>query len=332
MSEQVRIIVVNWNGKAFLEECLQGLRRQTYRSFSVTLVDNGSTDGSPALVRDRFPEVHVIALKENRGFAEANNCALRDLKTPYVALLNNDAIADPRWLGYLVEALEQTKEAGFAASKMLYYDRPEVIDRCGDGYTRAGAGLLRGRGEPAGHYSRREWIFGACAGAALYRASMLKDIGLFNGDFFLLYEDVDLSFRAQLKGYKCLYVPEALIYHRGSGSLVHDSPLSVYYGHRNLEWVYVQNMPARLIPRTIIPHIIYNIAALCYFVVRGRGIDYLRAKKDALKGLKRALIKRRRIQDGRTADDSYIWGLLDRTELMHRLRGRGSRNSRDDRR
>jgi GT2 family glycosyltransferase len=332
MSEQVRIIVVNWNGKAFLEECLQGLRRQTYRSFSVTLVDNGSTDGSPALVRDRFPEVHVIALKENRGFAEANNCALRDLKTPYVALLNNDAIADPRWLGYLVEALEQTKEAGFAASKMLYYDRPEVIDRCGDGYTRAGAGLLRGRGEPAGHYSRREWIFGACAGAALYRASMLKDIGLFNGDFFLLYEDVDLSFRAQLKGYKCLYVPEALIYHRGSGSLVHDSPLSVYYGHRNLEWVYVQNMPARLIPRTIIPHIIYNIAALCYFVVRGRGIDYLRAKKDALKGLKRALIKRRRIQDGRTADDSYIWGLLDRTALMHRLRGRGSRNSRDDRR
>jgi GT2 family glycosyltransferase len=322
MSEQVRIIVVNWNGKIFLEDCLQSLRRQTYRSFSITLVDNGSTDGSAEFVSGRFPEVRVIALTENRGFAGANNCALRDLTTPYAALLNNDAVADPGWLASLVEALEQTKEAGFAASKMLCHDRPEVIDRCGDGYTRAGAALLRGRGEPTGHYGRREWIFGACAGAALYRASMFTDTGLFNEDFFLLYEDVDLSFRAQMKGHKCLYVPEAVVYHKGSGSLIHDSPLSVYYGHRNLEWVYIQNMPARLIPRTIVPHLIYNIAALCYFIVRGRGIDYLRAKKDALKGLKTALKKRRQIQSSRTVDDSTIWGLLDRPALMARVRGR----------
>jgi len=326
MSEQVRIIVVNWNGRTFLEDCLQSLRRQTYRSFSITLVDNGSTDGSVEFVSGRFPEVRVIALRENLGFAGANNFALKDLTTPYAALLNNDAIADPRWLGSLVEALEQTKEAGFAASKMLRYNRREVIDRCGDGYTRAGSGLLRGSGEPAGHYSRREWIFGACAGAALYRASMLEDIGLFNGDFFLLYEDVDLSFRAQLKGHKCLYVPEAVVYHKGSSSLVHDSPLSVYYGHRNLEWVYIQNMPARLIPRTIIPHLIYNIAALCYFVMHGRGIDYLRAKKDALKGLKPALKKRRQIQNTRTADDTSIWKLLDRPSLMARVKWRRDKN------
>ena len=138
MAEQVRIIVVNWNGKPFLEECLQGLRRQLYRSFSVVLVDNGSTDGSLMLVRNRFPEVQVIALPENRGFAAANNCALQGLGTPYAALLNNDAVAEPGWLGNLVEALEQTKEAGFAASKMLYDHQPDVIDRCGDGYTRAG--------------------------------------------------------------------------------------------------------------------------------------------------------------------------------------------------
>ncbi|MBN2568704.1 MAG: glycosyltransferase family 2 protein [Deltaproteobacteria bacterium] len=330
MSEQVQIIIVNWNGRAFLEDCLQSLRRQSYRSFSVTLVDNASTDGSLELVSERFPEVQVIALTENRGFAEANNCALRDSTTPYVALLNNDAVADPYWLESLVETLEQTKEAGFAASKMLYYDRPGLIDRCGDGYTRAGVGLLRGRGEPSGHYNRRELTFGACAGAALYRTSMLKDVGFFDGDFFLLYEDVDLSFRSQLKGYTCLYVPEALVYHRGSGSLVHDSSISVYYGHRNLEWVYIKNMPARLIPRTIFFHIIYDIIALCYFVVRGRGIDYFRAKKDALKGLKRVLKKRRQIQDNRTVDDSYVWGLLDRPALTHRLRGRRDNDPCDD--
>ena len=322
MPEQVHIVVVNWNGREFLGDCLQSLRAQTYRPFSVTLVDNGSTDGSPAFVSGRFPEVRLIALKENLGFAAANNRALGDLKTPYVALLNNDAVADPGWLDALVGALEETEEAGFAASRMLAFDRPEVIDRCGDGYSRSGAALLRGRGESADRHSRREWVFGACAGAALYRTSMLKDIGCFDEDFFLLYEDVDLSFRAQLKGYKCLYVPEAVVYHRGSASLVHDSPVSVYYGHRNLEWVYIQNMPARLIARTILPHLLYNIAALGYFVLRGRGGDYLRAKRDALKGLREALQKRRRIQNGRTVDDAYIQGLLDRPELLRRLKNR----------
>ena len=322
MPEQVHIVVVNWNGREFLGDCLQSLRAQTYRPFSMTLVDNGSTDGSPTFVSDRFPEVRLIALKENLGFAAANNRALGDLKTPYVALLNNDAVADPGWLEALVGALEAAEGAGFAASRMLAFDRPEVIDRCGDGYSRSGAALLRGRGESADRHSRREWVFGACAGAALYRTSMLKDIGCFDEGFFLLYEDVDLSFRAQLKGYKCLYVPEAVVYHRGSASLVHDSPVSVYYGHRNLEWVYIQNMPARLIARTILPHLLYNIAALGYFVLRGRGGDYLRAKRDALKGLREALQKRRRIQNGRTVDDAYIQGLLDRPELLRRLKNR----------
>ena len=327
MPEEVSIIVVNWNGKEFLEDCFQSLRGQTYRSFSVTLVDNGSTDGSLEFVSKRFPEVQVIALMENRGFAGANNFALRDLSTPYVALLNNDAAAEPRWLASLVEALEQTKEAGFAASKMLYYDRADVIDRCGDGYTWAGTGLLRGRNEPAGHYSRREWVFGACAGAALYRTSMLNDIGLFNEEFFLLYEDVDLSFRAQLKGYKCLYVPEALVYHKGSGSLVHDSSISVYYGHRNLEWVYIHNMPTLLILRTIFPHILYNIAAFCYFVMHGRGLGYLKAKRDAVIRFKGALKKRRQIQGSRKVDDSYIWSLLDRPALLRRLQDRWDKKS-----
>jgi GT2 family glycosyltransferase len=327
MSERVRIIVVNWNGREFLESCLRSLREQTYRSFSVTLVDNGSTDGSLEMVSGCFPEVQVIALGDNRGFAAANNIALKAMTTPYIALLNNDAAADPGWLAVLVEAMEETEDAGFAASRMLYSDRPEVIDRCGDGYTRAGAGLLRGRGEPAGHYSRREWVFGACAGAAIYRASMLKDIGFFDEDFFLLYEDVDLSFRAQMKGYKCLYVPEAIVYHRGSGSLVHDSSASVYYGHRNLEWVYIKNMPARLILRTIFPHILYDLAALGYFMVNGRGMDYLKAKRDALKGFQGALKKRRRIQGGRRADDEYIWRLLDRPDLLQRLKNRGDRQS-----
>ena len=332
MAEQVRIIVVNWNGRAFLEECLQSIREQTYRSFSVVLVDNGSTDGSLMLVRNRFPEVQVIALPENRGFAAANNCALQGLGTPYAALLNNDAVAEPGWLGSLVEALEQTKEAGFAASKMLYYHQPDVIDRCGDGYTRAGVGLLRGRGEPASNYDRREWVFGACAGAALYRTDMLRDIGLFDEDFFLIHEDLDLSFRAQLRGYRCLYVPEARVLHKASGSLVYDSPVSVYYGHRNLEWTYLKNMPGRLMLRTILPHFFYDLAAFGYFTFQGRSFDYLLAKRDAWRGFQRARQKRVQVQKNRRVSDQYIWSLFSRERIfprfLNRLRKRANPDTR----
>ncbi|MCL2669921.1 MAG: glycosyltransferase family 2 protein [Syntrophaceae bacterium] len=322
MTEQVRVIVVNWNGKDFLGECLASLRRQVFRSFSVTLVDNGSSDGSTAWVAEHFPEVRLVTLQENRGFAGGNNDALRELDTPYVALLNNDAVADPGWLQSLVDALERAPEAGFAASRMLAQDRPGVIDRCGDGYTWAGMALLRGRGEVATDYDRREWVFGACAGAALYRTGMLREVGTFDEDFFLLYEDVDLSFRCQLRGYRCLYVPEAIVHHRGSGSLVYDSPLSVYYGHRNLEWVYVQNMPVGLIVRTIFPHLLYTVGALVYFTLHGRGGDYLRAKRDALRGWKQALDKRRLVQSRRLVDNAYVWGLLERPSFLSRLKGR----------
>ncbi|MCK4467746.1 MAG: glycosyltransferase family 2 protein, partial [Desulfobacterales bacterium] len=270
MLDIVSVIIVNWNGRKFLSECLESLRQQAYRHFSIIFVDNGSNDGSIDFVIRNYPEVKTIALPRNVGFSVANNIAIKTVKTEYVALLNNDAVADPLWLKTLVEALEEHSEAGFAASKMLFYDNPEIIDRAGDAYTRAGTGLLRGRGMNADSYNGRGWVFGACAGAALYRTRMLRDVGLFDEDFFLVYEDVDLSFRAQLRGYKCLYVPEAIVYHKGSGSIIYDSPTSVYYGHRNLEWVYIKNMPAGLILRTIFPHIIYDMAAFFFFIARGR--------------------------------------------------------------
>ncbi|MBW1859357.1 MAG: glycosyltransferase family 2 protein, partial [Deltaproteobacteria bacterium] len=267
----VSVIIVNWNGRNLLSDCLDGLRGQAYRKFTTILVDNGSVDGSVDFVSQNYPEVEVIGLAENSGFATGNNIAIKRAKTK--------------------------SEAGLAASKMVFYDNPEIIDRAGDAYTRAGTGLLRGRGIAASSYNKQGWIFGACAGAALYRSTMLEDIGLFDEDFFLVYEDVDLSFRAQLKGYKCIFVPEAVAYHKASSSIVYDSPVSVYYSHRNLEWVYVKNMPAKLILKTICPHIVYDIAAFFYFAANGRLKEFARAKRDALRGMKRALDKRHRIQD-----------------------------------
>ena len=320
--DNVSIIIVNWNGKKYLSECLDGLRQQIYQPQHITLIDNCSSDGSVDFVVRNYPEVNTISLPKNLGFSTANNIVLRDTQTEYVGLLNNDVVAHPLWLKNLLDALKTHPVAGFAASKMVFYDHPEIIDRAGDGYTKAGTGLLRGRGKPEYSYNRKEWVFGACAGASLYRTCMLDDIGLFDEDFFLLFEDVDLSFRAQLRGYKCLYVPEAIVYHRASSSIVYDSPLSVYYGHRNLEWVYIKNMPSGMIVKTIFPHLIYDIAAFLYFSINGRIKHFIKSKWDALKGIKKMFKKRRKIQKNKKVDDCYIWDLLEKELFLPRLKRR----------
>ena len=322
--DRITVIIVNWNGKTMLSKCLEGLRKQVYQRFSTIVVDNGSTDGSIEFVKQCYPEVKVIALSENIGFAAANNVALRNISTEYVALINNDGVAQPQWLNEMIKALDAHPGAGFAASKMVYYDTPDIIDRAGDAYTIAGAGSLRGRGASAQSYNQMNWIFGACAGAALYRMRMLNDIGLFDEDFFILYEDVDLSFRAQLSGYRCLYIPQALVYHMATRSIGYDTAKSVYFGHRNMEWTYIHNMPTKLIVRTMLPHFLYIVFAFIFFTLKGHGRVYLKAKKDALLGLGRAIQKRKKVQTCCRVNHHYIGRLFDSeyffSRYFHRLR------------
>ena len=325
--EDITVIVVNWNGKRHIEKCIRGLVQQTLEDFSIILVDNGSKDGSLELISKKYPDIKTIALNRNVGFAAANNIALKNIKSEYVALLNNDAFPHPQWLEKLKDAIKENPEAGSVASKMLLYSNNELIDRAGDSYTIAGAGQLRGRGASSGNYHSREFVFGACAGAALYKTALFQDIGGFDEDFFILYEDVDLSFRSQLAGYRCIYNPEAIVYHVCSGSIGEDTHTSVYYGHRNLEWVYIKNMPDSLIKRTIVPHLIYTVAAGIYFIVRGRGGDYLRAKCHALKDIRSAMFKRSIIQGNKKVVDEYIWKLLEKERLIPRLARRLETNN-----
>ena len=307
----VTVIIVNWNSRLLLADCIDRIKKQTFRQFDIIIVDNGSKDDSVTYVSSTYPEVKLVSLKRNLGFARANNIAIQNSRSKYVALINNDAYAEPDWLENLVSALENNPKAGLAASKMVYADNPAIIVRAGDGYSIAGAGILRGRGAGASQYNKPAWIFGACAGAALYRKAMLAEIGLFDEDYFLLYEDVDLSFRAQLRGYRCLYVPDAVVCHMATKSIGYDSAKSVYYGHRNLEWTYIKNMPKKLILRTIAPHLLYIIFAFFFFILIGHGRIYLKAKKDALKGLKRSILKRKEVQMYRKVNSNYIWKLLE---------------------
>jgi len=222
---RVVVIVVNWNGKRFLDDCLTALGKQTYPNFEVTLVDNGSTDGSMDFVRDRFPRVRIIGLPENKGFSAANNWAIRQALregAQYVALLNNDTKADERWLEHLVMIMEPEKGIGICASKMLRMESPYILDSAGHTF-KWGRIFERGHEElDACRYDKQIDIVGACAGACLYRREMLEEIGLFDEQYGSYYEDAELSWRAHNRGWRARFVPEAIVLHHRGGTTKSD--------------------------------------------------------------------------------------------------------------
>ena len=317
----VSVIIVNWNQRQLLDKCLGLFGKQTLQNIEILLVDNGSTDGSVAYVREHFPNVHVIALPENRGFAGGNNVGIRAARGEYIALLNNDAQPEPQWLEALVHALEAHPEVGFCASKMLRADDPRVIDTAGDLFYDYGVGGKRGMDQLDGpEFSRTEYVFGACAGAAIYRRAMLEDIGLFDEDFFLYGEDIDLSFRAQLRGYKCLFVPQARVHHQVAATAGWGSHLSVYYSLRNMLYVLVKDMPASLLLRHLGPILFYFLAGDMIFTVAGYAGAVARARRDNLKMLRKMMAKRRAIQAARCMPEAYIESILTKGQLGVRVR------------
>jgi GT2 family glycosyltransferase len=241
---RVSVIVVNWNGKHLLERCLPAVMSQSFDGYEVILLDNGSTDGSAEWVEGHLPDVRVIRKDRNLGFAQGNNEAIRVASGAYIATLNNDAEPAPGWLGELVEAIESSPQVGMCASKMVRADDPTVMDACGIQVDRAGIGWNRysGQAERREESSPYE-VFGPCAGAALYRRAMLDQVGLFDEDYFACYEDVDLAWRAQRAGWRCLYVPRARVTHRHSSTLKEGSLLKGYLLGRNKLWTLIKNYP-----------------------------------------------------------------------------------------
>ena len=249
MTCTVAVVVPNLNGLEHLPECFAALDVQSFRDFEVLLIDNGSTDGSAEWMRENAPACRVLELGENGGFAKAVNAGIRASDAPYVALLNNDTNADPRWLAELVAALEADPSYDFAASLMLLYDRDGVVNAAGDGYDVARmTGLNRGLGEPEEGFRERMRVFGACAGAAIYRRSMFDDVGLFDEDFFLLSEDTDVNLRALIAGKRCLYVPAARVRHKLRATIGVESPEAMKrLTERNEMIVFAKDMPWPLV-------------------------------------------------------------------------------------
>jgi GT2 family glycosyltransferase len=240
----VSIIVVNWNGLAYLEECLTSAESQSYAPVELLAVDNGSTDGSRQWLRERCREKWRLAeLPVNQGFAGGVNAGIRTARGEFVALLNNDAVADRDWLSELIACMADTA-VGMAASKILFYEQRQVIDKVGHLLYPDGLNRGRGAGEAdCGQFEQPDEVFFPDGCAALYRRSMLDDVGMFDEQFFAYGDDADLGLRARWRGWNCGYAPGAKVYHRHSRSLGKYSPQKAFLVERNRFWVAVKLFP-----------------------------------------------------------------------------------------
>lgn len=316
----VSIVIVTWNGRQYLDACLGAVAGQHGVLTETILVDNASTDGTVDHVRRSFPWVRIVSLTENRGFAGGNNAGVAAARGRFVALLNNDTVADAGWLRALLGGIDEAGGFAMAASRIVYMHDPGVIDSAGDGVVRWGGAFKRHHGAPASAADEPVEVFGVCGAACLIRRSVFEEAGGFDEDFFASHEDVDFSYRARLLGYRCRYVPAAMVRHHGSATLGHLSASAVFHGQRNLEWVYVKNTPGPLLLRTLAGHVVYDIAAAAHFVRRGLIGPFLRAKAAALAGLPAVLRKRAAVQRGRRVGSREIWRQLEPRWLSTKLR------------
>lgn len=306
------VVIPNFNGKADLPACLDSLLDAGAAEDDIIVVDNGSHDGSVELIETKYPKIHLIKNTRNTGFAAAVNQGINQaLNNNYelVALFNNDALAAKDWLDKLTKAMQKDPAIGLVTGKMLSRDA-QHIDSSGEFYSNWGLPYPRGRNESAVNYDRPSYIFGASGGASLYRVKMLKDIGLFDEDFFAYYEDVDLSFRAQLAGWKVYYEPEAIVYHSIGATSGKMSGFTTYQTFKNLPWLFWKNVPSVLIPKILLRFMLAYLLFYAKAVGRGQFWPASKGLIVSLAFLPKKLFQRYKIQSTRKVPSDYITSII----------------------
>jgi len=332
----ITVVIPNWNGIDLIRECLQSLQKQTV-THSVIVVDNGSVDGSNVVVREEFPAMQLLEFPNNAGFAGGVNRGIKpalDQGAKYIVLFNNDAIADEHWLENLAASAGDHPEAGLITSKIRHFDDPR-LDSTGDFYSTWAFPFPRGRDEvDTGQYDTADHqvVFGASGGASLYRADMLRQIGLFDERFFAYFEDVDISFRAQLAGWKVRYEPRAVVRHHigGTSSRIDDydqeneastkitptadadrpSKFARYHTVKNFHYIYAKNMPGLLYFKYLPLYWASAAMMLVSDIRRGLLIEDLQATLTALIHTPSILRDRIGIQRQREVSVAYIDSIL----------------------
>ncbi len=277
---KVTIVIPNYNGKHFMEECMAALDGQLCRDFEVLVVDNGSKDGSVAYMKERYPEVRLIALDTNTGFSGAVNIGIRESKTPYVLLLNNDTKVDPAFVGEMIKAIEADERIFSVSSRMIQMYHPEYIDDAGDMFNLIGWAYQRGVGHPVEEYEKPYDVFSACAGAALYRRDVFEKIGLFDEMHFAYLEDIDVGYRARIAGYRNVFCPSAKVLHVGSGTSGSKyNEFKVKLAARNSIYLVYKNMPLLQLIVNFLPLLLGWLLKYQFFKKQG----FAQAFKDGIK-------------------------------------------------
>lgn len=293
---QAAFVITNWNGVQFLEACLKSVYAQHYRDFEVIVVDNASSDNSVAFVEQFYPQVRVIQNGANLGLCISNNRGTLATEAEFIAILNNDTELEPDWLGHLVGVMQADPRIGMCASRMMLTDQRDMVESAGIVVDKAGIawGLDSGSSiDP--RMTTPVPVFGACGGAALYRRSMLLEIGLFDDDFFVYLEDADVAWRGQWADWRCMYVPTSVVYHAHSATIKEGSPFKVRLLGRNKLWLIWKNypFPYLLLYSPII--LAYELMAIGYALATGRGGDALNGRWQALRQIRSLLAKRRKL-------------------------------------
>ena len=283
----VSIVIPNYNGKHFLENCLKAVFAQTIENMEVIVVDNGSTDGSQEYL-DTYPGVRVLKLDKNYGFCGAVNAGIKAADSEYVILLNNDTEVEPDFANELLAAIQADDKIFSCSSKMVQYHDRTLMDDAGDYYCALGWAFGRGKGGLVENYDAPVTIFASCAGAAIYRKKMLESLGYFDEKHFAYLEDIDVGYRARIYGYRNVYAPKAVVYHVGSGfsGSAHNS-FKVKLSSRNSVYLAYKNMPFLQIILNSPFLLLGHLAKWLFFLKKGLGKDYVQGVKEGFTLCKR---------------------------------------------
>lgn len=263
---RVSVIIVSWNGRSWLTHCLPTLQQQTFADFEIIVVDNGSIDGTVPWLQENWPQVRVIPLKINLGFAPANNIGIRLAQGDYIVTLNNDTLVDKNFLAELITAVS-SPNIGMVAPRITMWNHPHKLDSAGIEVDWLGTAWQRGSTQSA-HIAYPTTVFGPSAAAALYRREMLAEIGLFAEQFFAYYEDVDLAWRGRQAGWRCVYAPQARVAHWHSATSAKNPAYKAYLLGRNKIWCFLKNYPAPQIFFILPLFLLYDSAAALVQMIR----------------------------------------------------------------
>jgi GT2 family glycosyltransferase len=275
-NNQVSIVIPNYNGIKFIEDCLKSLEKQTYQDFEIIVIDNASTDGSNLLIKQQFSYIQLIELDQNYGFCKAVNNGIKISDTKYVILLNNDTVVHECFVEELVKVMEKSDQIFSCSAKMLQLYEKELIDDAGDYYCALGWAFARGKNKAATKYNQDSEVFAACAGAAIYRRDIFERIGYFDETHFAYLEDIDIGYRARIYGYKNMYAAKAIVYHAGSGvSGSKHNEFKVRLASKNSVYLIYKNMPYLQIVLNLPFFIVGFLIKALFFTKKGLGTTYV---------------------------------------------------------